>query len=258
MTQTGAIDAGDQGVWTERFRVRSYEADARGIATPASVCNYFQEAAGNHAFSLKVSVEQLQERNLTWMLSRLRLQVDRLPRWREDVDVETWPSGASGIFAIRHFVLRSGREELARAATAWLLIDLARRRPVRLTDEILQLASPDRPVPLPFTNDRVPAPQNPVTEDTVSVRWSDMDVNEHTNNVRYVAWAMDALPEAVHQRVALAALSVDFLGETRPSEVLMVRSAPSQSGDQMRFLTELVKEADDRPVARLESSWRGA
>ena len=55
-------------VWTEAFPVRAYEADVNGTLSIAHLCNYLQEAAGNHARSLGVSVEQLQELDLTWML----------------------------------------------------------------------------------------------------------------------------------------------------------------------------------------------
>ena len=251
------MSQGQVAPWIERFVVRSYEADAAGFATPASLCNYLQEAAGNHAFALDFSVEQLQTRGLTWMLSRLRLETVHMPRWRETVEVETWPSGTRGLLAMRDFLIRSSSgDELGRATTAWLLIDLERRRPARLTEELLALRLPSRPPALPPATERLSPPDVTTEESTVLVRWSDMDVNEHVNNVRYVAWAMDALPEETLRTKVLSSLAVDFLGETRTGDQLLVRTELAQrEGNTVR--SEIVSGNDSAPVARIATTWRG-
>lgn len=244
--------------WTEFYRVRSYEADANGRATPASLCNYLQEAAGNHASALGLSVEQLRLSGLTWMLSRLRLEAAQLPHWRDTISVETWPSGNQGLLAMREFIVRSDSgEAIARATTAWLLIDLDRRRPARLPEEVLALRLPDRRPALTFTGDRVPAPEDPHAEEPVIVRWTDMDVNEHVNNVRYVAWALDALPEDILRSCMLSALSVDFLSESHMGDRLRVRRGAGAGGEEQRFLCEISRESDGSEVARIASAWRG-
>jgi acyl-ACP thioesterase len=95
-------------LWTDEFPVRLYEADSRGSLAVGSLCNYLQEAAGNHAGHLGVSVGQLMERGLTWVLSRLHVCVARLPRWRDEVTIETWPSGLDEMVATRDFRLHDG------------------------------------------------------------------------------------------------------------------------------------------------------
>ena len=46
-------------VWQERFKVRAYEVDSRGFASIQTLCNYFQEAAGNQTETLGLAVDQL-------------------------------------------------------------------------------------------------------------------------------------------------------------------------------------------------------
>ena len=245
--------------WIESFQVRSYEADAGGIATPASLCNYLQEAAGNHAFALKVSVEQLHDRNLTWMLSRLRLEMDRLPSWRDTVVVETWPSGTRGPLAIREFLLRDEKRlEIGRASTAWLLIDVNRRRPSRLPPDVLALRHPDSPSVMPFPSDRLDGPAFPTIEEEVAVHWSDMDVNEHVNNVRYVSWAVDTLPQSIVGEHRLTHLAVDFIGETRVGDRVRVRTGMDARSDQTTSGSEILLNSDGTPVARVVATWKPA
>ena len=77
-------------VWEETFRTRAYEVDAGGAASPLTLCNWLQEAAGNHANALGWSVDALAPKGLTWVLSRLHLEIGRLPAWKEVVRVATW------------------------------------------------------------------------------------------------------------------------------------------------------------------------
>lgn len=75
----------------EQFQIRSYEIDPSGKITIQSICNYLQEIASNHAYELVVSVHTLFKQKLTWVLSRLHLQMKEYLRWSEKIIIETWP-----------------------------------------------------------------------------------------------------------------------------------------------------------------------
>jgi hypothetical protein len=45
----GMTDCEQTGVWTESFKVHSYDVDFNKTATLESLCRHFQEAAWNHA-----------------------------------------------------------------------------------------------------------------------------------------------------------------------------------------------------------------
>ncbi len=170
-------------IYTDTFYVHSYEIDTTGTASIKSICNYLQETAGNHADELGVAVDRLSEENRTWVLSRLHVEMDRYPRWREELQIETWPSGENGLLATREFILSSADgDELGRATSAWLIIDIDRRRPVRIPDYVSEIRLPDRERVLPETEE-LPSMEDPDLEATFRVRHSDLDLNAHVNNV---------------------------------------------------------------------------
>ena len=70
----------DHRVWTESFRVHSYEVDARGTTPIHTICNYLQETAGNHARALGVSAESMHARGLAWVLGHLVVDIERETR----------------------------------------------------------------------------------------------------------------------------------------------------------------------------------
>ena len=55
--------------------------------------------------------------------------------------LETWPSGIDRLFAIRDFRMVAGEEVLLRATSEWMVIDVNRRRPVRLPAWVTETAA---------------------------------------------------------------------------------------------------------------------
>lgn len=248
-------------VWTELFRVRSYEADPGGTASIQSICNYLQEAASNHAADLGVSIEHLTEQNLIWMLARLRVEVDAFPEWRDEVVVETWPSGLDRLYATRDFLVRSSaKKPLGRATSAWLLVDAERRRPVRLPDLITQIARPERERVLEDLPDKLPDPPEPVSELPIRVRYSDQDLIGHVNNVLYLEWSVESVPEEMMKTHEVRSIELQFRAEANYGDAVTVRTgrvSASPSGDGVSDTSFLhLIAAGNRELARVRSTWR--
>ena len=121
------------GLWSEQVRFHSYDVDLKRRATLAAVCRYFLEAAWNHAEQLGVGYSHLAEAGRFWVLSRLRVQVERFPQWGEEAELNTWPREPKGVFALRDFELvdASGKQVVS-GVSAWLVLDAKTRRPQRL------------------------------------------------------------------------------------------------------------------------------
>src|SRR6185369_646007 len=100
--------------------------DASGRIGVRALCVYLQEAAGNDARRLGVSMGQLLERDLAWMLHRLRLVIvpgaPTLPGSR--LSVATWARRFERVIALRDFEVRDEAGALLAAATSrWVVVD---------------------------------------------------------------------------------------------------------------------------------------
>ncbi len=240
----------------ESFPIRSYESTSSGHVAVQSLCNYLQEAAGNHARQLGVSIEQLVGENLTWVLGKLRLEVDDLPVWRDEVEIETWPSDQNGLIAMRDFVLRTGGREFGRATSAWFMLNIDRRRPVRLPASMVELQLPVRP---PTLSHDFPAPSLPDAfeyEIEFRVRYSDLDMNNHVNNVRYVEWALESIPREMMSERQLRTLEVHFKAETVEGQMVRAQTTKvSAESSEFSFVHRLSISGTDREVALLTTTW---
>lgn len=250
--------AHDASIWTEVFTVRTFETDASGHLSVQNLCNYLQEAAGNHARALGVSVEHLLQKHLTWMLSRLHVKVQRYPAWGDTVFIDTWPSGHNGLFATREFrVYTEVGDQVARGTSAWLLIDTRRRRPIRLPDFIDRIPTPEIPraVPDPFLK-MLPLEQATIQRH-FEVRFSDLDLNNHANNVSFINWAMESVPADVHRSHWIRSIEVYFRAEARQGDTIISRARKEPQEDGLLLHHALYNAADEKEqeIATLRTRW---
>ena len=127
------------------FRVRSYETGVRNRLSLPSVCNYLQEAAGEHAEKLGFGILELQAHGISWMLARLHLKLARDVPWGADVKVVTWPSGLKGrLVALRDFrLLAAGGDPILEGVSEWLTVDLAAQKIVKPSEDFKRVVPPD-------------------------------------------------------------------------------------------------------------------
>ena len=242
-------------LWKESYLIRTFDLDAEEQTSVQSLCRYLLDAAGNHAEELGFSVPQLNTRDLTWMLSRFRLRMERTPGWREELQVETWPSGIERLFAMRGFILSDADgTALGAAGSAWLLINTASRRPVRPGTLFAGLDFP-APQVLPPSLEKLPSPGRVDAELSFRVRYSDLDINQHVTSASYLDWLLEAVPLEIRRGCALRELELCFLAESLYGESLLSRSQ-CFSAEPPLYLHSLVRKEDGQELLRARTSWQ--
>jgi len=241
---------------SEGFEVRSYDVDASGRLTVRALCAYLQEAAGNDAERLEVSMDQLLRRGLAWMLHRLRLVVGASARRGTRLSVATWARRFERVVALRDFEAHDEAGRLVAAATSrWVVVDPQLRKVVRLPAFIRNLPVPERPPALEMTDAALPAlGASPECERRFEVRRSDLDVLRHVNNTRYVGWAVETVPEAVYESHRLAEVTIVFHREAAYGDQVLSRSERLAESAEPAFAHELSTEAG-RVLAQARTLW---
>ncbi|NOX37655.1 MAG: hypothetical protein GXO78_08970 [Calditrichaeota bacterium] len=238
------------------FRVRSYEVDPTGRVSIISIQNYLQEAASEHALRLGFAIQHLAPKGLTWVLSRFHTQMVDYPGWRETLHLRTWPSGNRGFFSMRDFLLTdaSGRI-VGRSSTAWLLLDVRRRRPVPVEKHLPDLPfQPERAIDTDFPS--LPAPQQPDQTCELPVRFRDLDVNGHANNVAFVEWCLDAVPDEIRHSCMLTELEMHYRAEAGLGDRIISEAEVISRKGKRILLHKLIKTADEKIVALARSHWQ--
>ncbi|MBO4634896.1 MAG: hypothetical protein J5669_05945 [Bacteroidales bacterium] len=195
-----------------------YQTDKNGLLKPAAFMDLAQEIAYWAADALGFGYDQLHVHHTAWVLARMHLHFEKPVLWRDQVKLCTWHKGPCGLVYLRDFELKNAQGERAVSGTSsWVVMDDRTRRVAR-PEELKQLLQADEvehaigePAP------KLIAPKEMESVGTHVVNWSEIDINAHTNNVRYVVWAMDCLmPEDACRPVK--DLYINFNRETTVGE----------------------------------------
>jgi acyl-ACP thioesterase len=240
-------------------RVRSYETGVDGRLQVPVLCRLLQEAATIHAAELGVSVESLIEDGCAWVLSRMRVVVHRWPTVDDEVVIETWPQALNRLTTERRFEVRlADGPVLATATTLWLVLDLERRRPIRVPSRIVEALSRHDVGDTPVRAEKLNDPNLVEGQSEFGVRRSDLDLAGHVNNTSYVEWIVEAIPDDLWSRHVLSELDISYLAESHRGEAIVSGFQRRQTADGWEVLHRLTRKGHDGVVARARTSWRSA
>ena len=227
----------------EQFKIRASEIGPNQKATLPAICSLLQEVAGNHARQLEFDITDLQDEKMTWVLHRLHVDMDRFPDWRENITIRTRPSGGDGLRAFRDFLILDKNEDIiGRSLSYWLILDMKSRRPRPIPQQILDWVPDNVDHVLPLTKPNFAKVEQPNSTQQFTVRKTDLDLNNHLNNVRYIEWALSCLPSDLK----VSNICIKFEGEAILSNTVLA----SYTDTPNRLNFQLKRPADDTILAR--------
>ncbi len=204
------------------FRVGLFDTDFKNKVKLTSVCNFLQEIAGMHSDALHWSILDLLKNGQSWVLSRLKIKILKYPKWLDEVVVETWPVRIDGLLCYRDFkIYNTSGELLMIASSAWLVIDFKTKRLVRPSNIIsFDDFVPDSVFDTPLQKLKINI-DNPITKQ-IQVQYSDLDMNQHVNNVKYVKWVIDACELDFIENHIIESIEINFLKEAKYNDTIVV------------------------------------
>lgn len=222
-------------VYKEEQTLLTCHCDLAGQWRPSAILETMQEIAGVHSELLGVGRNALVQRaGVVWVLTRLEVVMDRYPKIGERISTETFPMPMRRWFCPRYFIFRDDSgAELGRAGSLWALLDLATRKMV--APDSVKKYLPDNsdmtaPMGLPATVTEV---SGTLETGTLLPAYTDLDVNLHVNNTKYMDWCCNALGIDTMTNHCLRRFAVNYDTELRPGQE--VRTELRRLGSDFSF-----------------------
>ncbi|CAN1138207.1 Palmitoyl-acyl carrier protein thioesterase, chloroplastic [Linum perenne] len=223
--------------------IRSYEVGPDKTATLDSILNLLQETALNHVWMSGLlgngfgATHGMVKNNLIWVVSRMHVLVDHYPIWGEVVEIDTWV-GASGKNGMRRdWVIRSQvtGHVYARATSTWVMMNEKTRRLSKMPEEVREEITPwfiDKQAiqqdDANATADRIVKLDNNAkyVNSDLKPRRSDLDMNHHVNNVKYVKWMLETIPDNFVESHQLSGIILEYRRECGSSDIVQSLCEP--------------------------------
>jgi medium-chain acyl-[acyl-carrier-protein] hydrolase len=241
----------------KEYKIPVYDTGPDGKLNLYSLFNYLQDIASDHAERLSFGRDDLMRENRFWVLSRLVADIDIWPSWKEKIIVRTWPRGTDKLFALRDYeVIYPDGRSVAHGSSSWLIIDMTSKK-IQRPDEMLTRFNSE--VPLKSSLGRNAAKvesntENGIKSDPFKISINELDVNLHTNNVRYIKWVADTYNLDFVLSHAPVSVEVNYLAESVFGEEVFVRSI-SEKNDGV-FVHSVLRTSDNKELCRMCIRWK--
>lgn len=191
-------------------KILSFEVDSQKQLRLHSLFNLFQDVADLSASSIGVGYDFCCQNNLGWVAFSYHVKIEQMPVWRDEITLETWPSGTTAVCGIRDFRVKNGAGDiLISASSQWALIDTKALRPASIAKHLPHY-EPLNERALLSDFSKIQVPNGTPKTLLFPVHRDDIDMNRHVNNALYPTWCLDCLDDDFLRDYRLGELQIFF------------------------------------------------
>lgn len=214
-------------VLSVNFTISFDQCYPNGSLRYTDLCNLLQLTAGQHADLGGISFSDMQQHHQAWVMSRMRLEIDSLPKWRDVVEIRTWIVSLENSRSVRALEVWRNGEKLVGCETFWAVFNTRMRRPEALALPHEHFEKFGERFPTGERVKRIDIPQQMASAGTKVVVLSDIDIVNHVNNVKYLEWCLDLEPSERILSGKIKSIDMNFMSELTLGDEVGIRRESS-------------------------------
>ncbi len=221
--------------YSYEYEIKYQEVDGKKRLRLFNLENYLLEVAGTVADALGFGIAKLHPMGLTWILTRMSIEMNELPTHCEKVRFETWIESNVHMLSTRNFRIYSGERLIGQVKSVWAVLDLEKREIVNVFNDPMFEGCVDGEV-IEMARVRMTTIPEPTGVVPHKVVYSDIDYNGHCNSCRYLQAMTDAyLPDYYGKKVRL---DISYSKEAMLGETLQTCYLVTEDGVQYQQKNE--------------------
>ncbi|MCR4665661.1 MAG: hypothetical protein K5660_09905 [Paludibacteraceae bacterium] len=227
--------------YTYKIEVPYLETDASRHWRLYNMENTLLNVASKVANELGFGVKQLLPYGYTWIISRMDIEMQKIPVHGDSLTVETWIERNAHMLSTRNYRIYMGKdtsgELIGQAASVWAVLDLQTRQVVNAFDlpifkdcvdgEELNMTRVPRMLPMKEVE----------AVYTSKVKYSDVDYNGHCNSCKYLENMMNVYRPSFLEKGRAMRLTISYSKEIKEGDTYMVKFIDTDNSCQWQIVT---------------------
>ena len=229
------------------FMAEPFHCDFTGRLLMGHLGNHLINAADFHSNDRGFGMLYLNSIHKTWVLSRLAIEMEEMPKAYDHFHVETWVESAMRFFTNRNFRIKGSSATVQEdekvygyGRSIWAMIDTETRQPAdllsindgTLTNYVVGIDGGEEYIECPIAKpSRVK-----ITDDAQLVRrmktvYSDIDMNGHVNSIKHIEHILDLWDADWYARFQLKRLDIAYVAEAHLGDELLFYQEEKEKGN---------------------------
>ena len=247
------------GTFTTETTIGYSDVDYTLKLKPQRVLELCQDIAVLHSDKAGYTLQFFRDNHSGWGLTEWHIVFNERPFEGEKIDVTTWTNRYKRVQAHRSFkgVDKNGNE-IFKGLSRWFLLDTEKRKPKRFNPDFFNAYVPSD---LPQAIENEDFKQAPLdlykeiqTDEHVVTR-RDIDANNHTNNVAYIAWALESLPSDIYLNSTIKDLKAEYKREALLDDLLTMQLFVRKADDGLIEYSTVFTNTEGQYLCRVTTKW---
>jgi medium-chain acyl-[acyl-carrier-protein] hydrolase len=237
-------------ILSKDWEINFTQCTPNGYLKYTDLCNLLQLTAAAHSELGGISFTDMQEFNQAWVLSRMRVEITELPKWRDVVTIKTWINSLENSRSVRALEMFVNGRKIVGSETFWAVFNTKARRPepLALPYEHFKLYPENKATEMGFSKINLTHEKEMVFEKTVFL--SDLDIVNHANNVKYLEWCLDLADENKILSQKVKSFEMNFLKELSLKDKVIIHECINDEN----AVFSITKE--DKTCYALQLNWK--
>lgn len=211
-------------IYTRKFEVTFPDISENNELSNKGILKFMQEIAMIHSSSLGYGLNDTPKTGFAWLILNWKLKVFSRPKWGTTITINTWSRAQNALFSYRDSEIYDSYNNLVAIATSkWLLFDVNKQSICKTTPEIRKkFPSVDKSVFEDKFVEKLKEPENSSFVYGYKIPRRDIDTNHHVNNLNYLDYAYEALPQDVYLNINFSNIEIMYKHESKLGDTLSI------------------------------------
>lgn len=212
-------------VFSKDWEINFTQCTPNGYLKYTDLCNLLQLTAAAHSELGGISFSDMQEFNQAWVLSKMRVEVSELPKWKDTVTIKTWINSLENSRSVRALEVYVNGNKVVGSETFWAVFNTEIRRPevLALPYKHFEIFPENNATNKSFSKIQLIEDKQEVFQKVVVL--SDLDIVNHVNNVKYLEWCMDFIPSELILNQKIDSFEMNFMSELHLNDAVVIHES---------------------------------
>lgn len=243
-------EKGEKMIFEKHYTVGNRDIGDNNKATNKAMLKYLENIACRHSDEIGYGINTIEKTKVVWILIDWKFDVIERPIYGQTIKVRTWSRKMERSCAYRDFEVYDENENiLAIATTKWVFLDAETRKIQRIPEELA--AKYKQETEKHVFKDEIEKIHEPESEEyaiELKTRRTDIDINNHVNNLNYLDLAYEVLPDQIYKQ-DLKNVRITYKHQTEPGETVNISytkqedkniiTIKTQNKEQLHAIVEL-------------------
>ena len=233
--------------YKENYKIKSTDCGSNMLLKPSSLLMIVQDLATLGAEYIGAGTDKVTGKGYIWVLAKIEVEIIKTPRYLEDVKLITYPNKMIRFVYPRTILINDINDNpMIKISTMWCILNYENRNLV-MPDEINLHTPGDEPI------NKISSIKFDKVEllEERKVRNTDLDVNMHLNNVKYLDYIIDSFDLDFINNNEIQRFNIIFHEEVKAGETLGIYSSNDKKYFMIRRGDEKVFECNIEFKGRL-------